>query len=85
MKRTIPHIPEIEGCYGMRVIVPESDLKLRYFVEAICLWGGPTDTRKITVGEHFGERGFIYELPFGIESNSLWQQACKYFNITFVK
>ena len=84
MKRTIVKIPEIAGVYGMRVIVPENDLRLRYFIEAICLWGGPTDTRRITVDYCFGERGRVYELPFGIEYNSLWKRAVDSFNIEFI-
>ena len=85
MKRQILCIPEINGIYGMRVFVPERDAELRHFVGAICLWGGPTDTRVITTGEHCGEHALIYELPFGIECNTLWKRAVERLNIEFVK
>ncbi len=84
MRRKIVKIPEISGIYGMRVLVPENDMRLRYFIEAICLWGGHTDTRRITVGYNIGERGLIYELPFGIENNPLWKSAVERLNIEFV-
>jgi hypothetical protein len=85
MKRLIAYIPETKGIYGIRVLIPERDEKLRHFVEPICLWGGPTDTRIITSGDHYGEHALIYELPFGIECNPLWKRAVEYFNIEFVK
>jgi hypothetical protein len=85
MKRKIFCIPQIKGIYGMRIFVPERDVELRYFVDAICLWGGPTDTRIITNGEHCGEHALIYELPFDIEYNSLWRRAVERLNIEFVR
>lgn len=79
MKRRIKHVPEISGCYGMRVWIPTTDTELIAFIKPICIWGGPTSER---LG--YGGRELGYELPLGIESNPLWQQACRYFEIELV-
>lgn len=78
MKRRIKVIPEIEGCYGMRVWVPASDKDLIAFIRPICVWGSATDMRFA-----LDKTEYCYELPFGISDNTLWQQASKYFQITF--
>ena len=78
MKRTIKYIPEIEGCYGMRIWIPASDKELIAFIRPICVWGSATDQRFA-----LDKTEYCYELPFGIHSIELWQHACRYFNIFF--
>ena len=80
MKRIIQYIPEIEGCYGMRVWVSTSDSALCTFIKTICLWGSHTDCRKTCDGYEV-----LYELPHGITNNFLWRLACERLNITFVR
>lgn len=80
MRRTIKYIPEIAGCYGMRIWVPASDKDLIAFIRPICVWGSATDQRFA-----LDKTEYCYELPFGINENPLWQQAYRYFNIEFVR
>ena len=80
MERAIQYIPEIKGCYGMRVWIPANDRELLTFIKAICLWGSHTDYRKTPEGYEV-----LYELPTGITDNFLWRLACERFNITFVR
>lgn len=80
MKRTIKYVPEIAGCYGMRIWVPASDKDLIAFIRPVCVWGSATDQRFA-----LDRTEYCYELPFGIEDNVIWQQACKYFQIEFVR
>lgn len=80
MKRTIKYIPEIAGCYGMRIWVPASDKALVAFILPICVWHGATDQRFV-----LDKLEYCFELPFGINENTLWQQAYRYFNIEFVR
>ena len=80
MKRVISYIPEIQGCYGMRIWVPRNDTELLSFIKPICLWGGPTDSRSVD-----GTKENLYELPLGIVENTLWQMACRYVDIEFVQ
>jgi hypothetical protein len=80
MERVIQYIPEIKGCYGMRVWIPANDRELLTFIKAICLWGSHTDYRKTPEGYEV-----LYELPADITDNFLWRLACERFNITFVR
>ena len=81
MKRTLRYIPEIEGCYGMRVWIPVSDKDLTAFIRPISIWGSATAQRFAPDKTEFE---FCYELPFGIEKNELWVRACRFFNIEWV-
>lgn len=80
MERVIQYIPEIKGCYGMRVWIPANDKELLTFIKTICLWGDYTDCRKTQEGYEV-----LYELPTDIKDNFLWRLACGRFNITFVR
>jgi hypothetical protein len=80
MKRTISYIPEIKGCYGLRVWVPTADKELTDFIKLICLWGGPVDHRDTARGDEA-----LYELPMRTEENKLWKLACNRLDIEFVK
>ena len=80
MKRTLKYIPEIAGCYGMRVWIPASDKDLIAFIRPISAWGSATDSRFA-----LEKTEYCYELPFGIESNELWARACRFFNIEWVR
>ena len=79
MKRTIKYIPEVEGCYGMRIWVPAEDKELIAFIKPICLWGGHTDSRKTVDGYEV-----LYELPFGIEESFIWKLAMERLNVELV-
>lgn len=80
MKRIITYIPEIKGCYGLRIWVPVEDKELVAFIKPICLWGGPTDRRKASDSYEV-----LYELPCDIENNFLWKLACERLSIEFVR
>ena len=80
MKRVIQYIPEIKGCYGIRLWVPTNDTALSAFVKLICLWGGPTDFRDTDRGHEE-----LYELPLHTEECRLWKLACERLNIEFVQ
>ena len=78
--RKVEFIPEVKGCYGPRLWIPEDCEDLRNFVKLICLWGGPVNTR--VMGDY---RCSCYELPLGTTDCLTFKLALERLNIELIQ